>query len=140
MRPRTHILYLLTALAALAALGLFCIWPDVPLQPPSEKLAAHADTPAAVAPALRQTSYAIPVSAEGTVLEAMRAHAAATDFSFSGSEFPGLGLFVEEIGGLANEDGYYWTLFIDNALSEQGASSARVTPRNHVEWRYQKGL
>lgn len=83
--------------------------------------------------------YQIPVSGN-TVLSSMEALAASGEFSFSGREYPGLGLFVEEIGGLKSADGFYWTLFVDGILSEQGASSARVSQDSVVEWRYQKGL
>jgi len=84
--------------------------------------------------------YTIPVSSEGTVLEVMNAYAAQSDFSFSGREFAGLGLLIEEIGGLKNAGGFYWTLYINNKLSEKGVSSVRVAPPNIVEWRYQKGV
>lgn len=86
------------------------------------------------------TYYSVPVSQEGTVLEAMNAYAATSDFSFSGREFSGLGLLVEEIGELENMDGYYWSLYINGELSELGVSSARVYPGDTVEWRYQKGV
>lgn len=87
-----------------------------------------------------KTTYVIPILSEGTVLEAMERLAATSEFSFSGREFPGLGFFVEEIGGRKNGNGYYWTLFINGTLSEEGASSAQVTPRDTVLWRYQKGV
>lgn len=86
------------------------------------------------------TAYVIPVLTGGSVLDAMRALMETNALTFSGEEFPGLGYFVNEIGGLKNADGYYWTLFIDGKPSELGASSARPGPGARVEWRYQKGL
>lgn len=86
------------------------------------------------------TTYRIPVLSHTTVLDAMNAYATTIDFTFSGSEFPGLGLFVEEINGQRNGGGYYWTLFINNELSEKGVSQMEVSPSDTVEWRYQKGV
>jgi len=88
-----------------------------------------------------KTAHIIPVLSNTTVIAAMEAYAAAEPtFSFSGRDFSGLGLFVEEINGLKNRDGFYWTLFINNTLSEKGASLASVVPGDIVEWRYQKGI
>lgn len=85
--------------------------------------------------------YTVPVLSNTTVIAAMEAYAEVNlNFSFSGSEFPGLGLFVEEMGGLRNGGGFYWTLFINNELSEKGASQMEVSPSDTVEWRYQKGI
>ena len=86
------------------------------------------------------TIYTIPVLSNTTVLEAMRALATLSNFSFSGNDFTGLGLFVDEINGLKNASGYYWTLFVNDELSQAGASSAKVVPGDIVEWRYQKGI
>lgn len=83
-----------------------------------------------------QSSYTIPVTSTGTVLEVMSAFATSSDFEFSGRNFSGLGLLIEEIEGVGNKGGFYWTLFINNELSERGVSSAHVSPGDVVEWRY----
>lgn len=98
------------------------------------------DNPKATLPTTPAREYTLSIDGETTVLAAMEALSASSAFTFAGQEFPGLGFFVEEIGGLKNADGFYWTLFIDGKPSALGVSSARVTPSNHVEWRYQKGL
>lgn len=85
-------------------------------------------------------AYLLSIASDTTVLKAMMELSTSSEFTFSGQEFPGLGFFVEEIGGLKNADGFYWTLFIDGKPSALGVSSARVTPASRVEWRYQKGL
>lgn len=85
--------------------------------------------------------YVIPIVATGTVLEAMDQYAAADpQFSFSGREFSGLGFFIEAINEKQNANGFYWTLIINDELSEHGASMAEVGPGSTVLWRYQKGL
>lgn len=81
--------------------------------------------------------YTIPILSDVTVLEAMNALASNSNFSFSGRDFPGIGLFVEEIGGKKNGGGFYWTLFINNELSEIGATQAEVSPNDIVEWHYE---
>lgn len=86
------------------------------------------------------TKYTIPVLSDTTVIAAMNAYATVANFSFSGRDFPGLGLFVEEIDGRKNGGGFYWTLFINNELSEKGASQMEVSPSDTVEWRYQKSV
>jgi len=63
-----------------------------------------------------------------------------SDFSFSGRDFPGLGFFVDSIGGKKSAKGFYWTLFINNNLSETGVSSTNVMPGDTILWRYQKGI
>lgn len=85
--------------------------------------------------------HTIPVTEPGVALDAMRRYADSTsDFSFTTRTFPGLGEFVESIGGMQNRNGFYWTLFINGALSEYGVSSLSVMPGDVLEWRYQKGI
>jgi len=92
-------------------------------------------------PVTESIVYTIPVTSSSTALAAMETYAVSNQhFSFSGRDFPGLGLFLEEIGGKKNKDGYYWTLFINGKLSELGASSAQVIPGDTLEWRYQEGI
>ena len=92
-------------------------------------------------PVVQKQRYTIPVLSETTVFRAMEAYAETNaEFTFSVREFSGLGFFIEEIGGLKNRDGFYWTLFINNTLSEKGASTVNANPGDVVEWRYQKGI
>jgi len=83
--------------------------------------------------------YVIPVLTEGAALDAMHAFADASNFSFSGRNFPGLGFFIEEIGGHKNADGNYWFLYINDESSQKGASQTKVSPGDIVEWRYKEG-
>ena len=74
---------------------------------------------------------------EGAALDAMHAFADASDFSFSGRNFPGLGFFVEEMGELKNGGGNYWFLYVNGESSQKGASQTRVHAGDVVEWRFQ---
>jgi len=102
---------------------------------------AVSDAGANDVPVVQKQSYTIPVLSETTVFQTMEAYAETNvEFTFSVREFSGLGFFIEDIGGLKNRDGYYWTLFINNTLSEKGVSTAKVSPGDIVELRYQKGI
>ncbi len=148
MRART----LIPTLILIGLLGVafaYTIAPQAPIAPTAEKSAESAvelshNNTASVAAATslpKLTSYTIPVVSAGTVIDAMRAYAETNaSFTVSGHEFSGLGFFVDAINRVENTDGYYWTLFINGTLSEQGASAARVVPGDTVEWRYQKGV
>lgn len=83
-----------------------------------------------------QATISIPIEQEGTVLEAMQSYEARSSFTFSGTEHPALGFFVESINGKKNEDGYYWFLYINGTSSPLGASQALVHTGDVVEWRY----
>ncbi len=128
MRPQ----YLIPILIAIVLLGAGFAYIQNPPSPTGE---AVSNTNAKVL-----ETYTIPVLSKTTVLDAMNTYAKTVMFSFSGSEFPGMGLFVEEINGRENSGGYYWTLFINNELSEKGAEQMEVHPSDTVEWRYQKGV
>jgi hypothetical protein len=99
--------------------------------------AAHHAPAAQESSATQTVTEVIPVTSDGTVLAAMRAHASSTQFIFAGKEYPTLGFFVESIDGRRNADGYYWTLYINGTSSDLGASSAHVKPGDKVEWRYE---
>ncbi len=57
-------------------------------------------------------------------------------FSFKGKTYPDLGFFVEEIGGVPNADGYYWTLYVNGTYSTDGASKKAVKAGDAIEWKY----
>ena len=114
--------------------------PSVPIAQENPTAEILTETEVRTTASSQASTYAIPILSEGSVLDAMHAYAEISDFSFSGRNFSGLGLFVEEINGLKNGNGFYWTLFINNTLSEKGASFAGVIPGDFVEWRYQKGI
>lgn len=86
-------------------------------------------------------SYIIPIDSPGVFLDVMETYAKSReDFAFETKTFPGLGAFVESVNGVKNANGFYWTLFVNGALSDKGASSLFVEPGDILEWRYQKGI
>lgn len=86
---------------------------------------------------IRDYSFASPIT--GTVLDAMRAHASSSSFTFISHEYPGMGAFIDSIGGLESGDGYYWILYVNGADAARGASAQQVKVGDIVEWRYEKG-
>lgn len=95
------------------------------------------ETPALAAPQSTH-SYTIPVIHTGTVYEAMTSFASSSTFSFTGKVHPELGFFIEEIGGVKNDNGTYWTLYINDMYSEKGASNTIVGPGDKVQWIFTK--
>ncbi|TSC87156.1 MAG: hypothetical protein G01um10148_261 [Parcubacteria group bacterium Gr01-1014_8] len=86
-----------------------------------------------------QTSYTFAAKESGTVLAAMEEFAKKSHFEFKTKEFPGLGVMVEEINGLRSDNGYYWILYVNGKTANTGASTAKVSSGDSIEWRYKKG-
>ncbi|MEK7567776.1 MAG: DUF4430 domain-containing protein [Patescibacteria group bacterium] len=57
---------------------------------------------------------------------------------FKSKYFNGIGYFIEEIGGIKNENGYYWSLYVNGKESELGASTLIPKIGDLIEWRYEK--
>jgi hypothetical protein len=87
-------------------------------------------------PVVSRDSHTFLAQKDGTVLEAMVLEDA-SGFTFTTKNYPALGVFVESINGKENRDGKYWILYLNGATSTLGASSARVSPGDRVEWRYE---
>ena len=79
------------------------------------------------------------VTSNETVIEAMRALASTTAFTFVGHDYPGLGFFVDSINGTTNANGKYWILYINGVPATAGVSTATVRAGDTVEWKYEKG-
>jgi hypothetical protein len=73
------------------------------------------------------------------IYEAMRTVASSSvDFSFSALNHPDLGFFIESIGNRRNRGGLFWTLYVNGAYSDVGASNYVVKRGDVIEWRYEK--
>ena len=136
---------LLAALAIIAALFATSFTLNrAPRPSTTGTVSQSAAAPTTTAPAtpakqvVAPDSVTIPVTHEETVLEAMRAYASSSSFTFTGTEYPSMGIFVDSINGRASEDGYGWFLYVNGTSAEVGASSARVAPGDVVQWRYEQ--
>lgn len=81
----------------------------------------------------------VPITASGTVLQAMEQSTAHGDMAFTGKEFPGLGFFVESINGVSEDDVRHWMLYVNGTRASLGASSQYVVPTDTVLWRFEDG-
>jgi len=63
-----------------------------------------------------------------------------SNLSFEGSEFSGLGFFVEEINGLRQNPrvGKYWIYYINDRAAKVGISVYRVKTNDVILWKYEK--
>lgn len=82
----------------------------------------------------------VPVYTACSVLDAMREEERVGNLTFVGKEYPGLGLFVEEIQGVRPPDGKYWILYINGSPASRGAAEAMVTPKDLVEWKLEDSI
>ncbi|MBP9749347.1 MAG: DUF4430 domain-containing protein [Candidatus Pacebacteria bacterium] len=82
----------------------------------------------------------VPVYGEGTVLEVMRAEQEKGSLTFEGTNYPGLGVFVETVQGVLPPKGNYWILYINGAPATLGISYAIVQVGDVVEWRLEKDI
>lgn len=85
-------------------------------------------------------TYLLPAAAETTVADLLLRASAEEGLALETKDYgPPLGLFIESLNGVRNDPARqrYWHLFINDALSPLGASSARVSPGDTVTWRYE---
>jgi len=155
----------LIALAILAPLAivlgaLLVQWPESYSPDVRPTLAAPPPT-ALAAPAAASSPSAVPAAIAALVIEgpngidripvALADRATAADLLATArtqnqitavtKDFGGeLGIFVEEINGVANDPASetYWFLYINGVKSPVGASSAAVQAGDVVAWRYEK--
>ena len=124
----------------IAAIGVFAYARHervVPLAPHvSDAVAAAATAHATLK--VGDTAYPIDVSPNDTLIEAMRALAAASTFTFTGRDYPGLGFFVDSINGKKNADGMYWILYVNGIVAPTGVSATVVHAGDTIEWKYEK--
>jgi hypothetical protein len=143
-----NIRYIVFAIAAVLVAGVFFSTLELSKAPPSLPLAPETAEPvtnaaASSTPALAQVQATpctevctIPAQGGETVLASMRAYAEAGGITFTGTEYPGLGFFVESINGRENARNYSWFLYLNGISSQTGASATVVREGDIVEWRY----
>jgi len=62
------------------------------------------------------------------------------DFSFSGTEYEGMGMLVEQINEVENnmDESMFWSLYVNDELAQVGASQYLIQDGDKIEWRYEK--
>lgn len=83
--------------------------------------------------------YQISILKGSNVYDAMISLAASSTahFSFSAKEYPGIGYFIEEINGVKNAGGKYWTLYVNGKYAPVGASDYKLLEGNRAEWKFE---
>jgi len=133
--------------------GLFLYWPkeksekkveDI-LQPPvAEKSSVDSSliqkivTKAQVNFIVGDKKYSAAILPGQSVYEAMQILSSTTSFTFKAKYYPSLGYFIDEINGVKNTDGFYWTLYVNDTYSTVGAAQVILKDGDKVEWKYEK--
>lgn len=82
--------------------------------------------------------YTAKIAEGSTAYDAMARFASTTAFNFKAKYYSGLGYFIEEIGGVKNSDGAYWTLYINGVYSTVGASTYILKDKDSLTWKFEK--
>ena len=86
----------------------------------------------------QDASYKVALPDGSSVLDAMQT-AKENGFSFQGREFPGLGFFVEEIAGKAQnpKEGMYWIYYVNGEKAQVGVSSYIIQDNDVITFKYE---
>jgi hypothetical protein len=88
---------------------------------------------------VNDTAYPVGITPGETGIEAMRALQSSGVLTFTGRDYPGLGFFVDSLGGVANGGGMYWVFYVNGKSATSGISSVVLSPGDVIEWKYEKG-
>jgi hypothetical protein len=83
-------------------------------------------------------SYPVSTAVGGNIYEVMNTLSSTTAFRFTAKYYQGLGYFIEEINGIKNKDGYYWTLYVNEVYSTVGVSDYILKEGDQIEWKLEK--
>lgn len=75
-----------------------------------------------------------------TVFKAMQNLMAENKISFHATNYSGIGYFVDEIGGIKNDqqNGLYWIYYINGQSASVGISLYSLKPNDIITWKYEK--
>ena len=105
----------------------------------AEKTATVTPAQFSISIAVDGKNYAVGITNEKTVEDAMETLGTTQNFSYTTREFSGLGSFVESINGKKNSNGYYWILYVNGTSSQTGISQTPLNAGDAFEWRFEKG-
>ena len=79
------------------------------------------------------------IATDTTVLDLMNQLQSENQITFSGKDYPGMGMFVEEINGIKNnsQDNKYWIYYINGQSAQVGISNYTIKPNDVIEWKYE---
>ena len=61
-------------------------------------------------------------------------------FELKYKTYSGLGVFIEQIGGLKSNGDKYWQYWVNNEYSQVGASEQKLNHNDIVEWKFIKSV
>ena len=67
----------------------------------------------------------------------METLASNSPFTFNAKYYSSLGYFIQEIDGIENDNGAYWTLYVNQKYSPAGASQYFPKEGDIIEWKYE---
>ena len=84
--------------------------------------------------------YEVSMKPGSSVYDVMVQARKTSDLSFEGSQFAGLGFFVEEVNGLRQNPkiGKYWLYYINGTIGNVGISMYKVEINDVISWKYEK--
>ena len=84
-------------------------------------------------------TYPVSLPQDSSVHDLMVKAQETSDFQFKGREFPGLGFFVQELNGLAENprQGTFWIYYINGEKAKVGISAYTVKADDTISWKYE---
>ncbi len=83
-------------------------------------------------------SLRITVSPDSTVFSLLEEFSRKGNFGLATKDYPGMGVFVENIGEKKGGDGNrWWQYWVNDKLGEVAADKKQIKPGDKVEWRYE---
>ena len=84
-------------------------------------------------------NYQAEFASSTTVYDLMNKLKYENKISFSGKEYTGMGMFVDEINGVKNDNlaGKYWIYYINSESAQVGISNYTIKQGDLIEWKYE---
>ena len=82
-------------------------------------------------------TYKINIKSEGTVYDAMNSikNVKENNFSFIAKEYPGLGIFIDEISGVRGTPDKYWIYYVNSKEASIGVSNYVLKSGDIINWK-----
>lgn len=89
--------------------------------------------------AVGEKTYSVSLPEGSSVYDLMVRAQETSDFHFKGREFSGLGFFVQELNGVAENprQGMFWIYYINGEKAKVGISAYAVKADDIISWKYE---
>ena len=82
-------------------------------------------------------SYQVELQNEDTAFSILLRAGQENNFPVKYTEYPGLGAFVDCIGGICGHNNYYWAFYYNGTYSQVGASLQPVVENDLASWKFE---